>query len=128
LNRSVSAINKALARYQLRTHSKTNRFSSLSRPTALQLLQKRYLGAQIRNTNKKKKNTAWSEDHREWVLFEAVINWMKAEGISVVKSKFDAYHEVDGYPKTKAQTLYIANLRREQLQLPIFFAKGVTCL
>ena len=52
---------------------------------------------------------------------------MRLEGIPVLKSKSDVYYEVEGYPKTKAQILYIANLRREQLHLPVFFVKGVTC-
>lgn len=126
LNRSVSAVNKTLARYKLRTHSKMDRFPSLSRPTAQQLQQKRNLGTQIRKQNKKKGINAQS-DYREWALFERVINWMRLEGIPVLKSKSDVYYEVEGYPKTKAQILYIANLRREQLHLPVFFVKGVTC-
>jgi len=125
LDRSVSAINKALARHKLRTHRKSSLFTSLPHPTAHQLQQRRNLGTQIRKRNKKKKTNVWS-GYREWTLFERVLNWMRAEGICVFKSKFDAYYEIDGYPKTKAQILYIANLRREGLQLPVFFVKGIT--
>lgn len=125
LDRSVSAINKVLARYKLRTHSKMTPHPSLSRPTARQLKQKRDLGTQIRKKNKKK-NPLFCPDYRQWVLFECVVRWMETEGMSIVKSEFDVYYEVDGYPKNKAQILYIANKRREQLQLPIFFVRGVT--
>lgn len=123
--RSVSAINKILDRYKLRTHSKMVRFSSLLRPTVDQLQKKQNLGVQIRKKNREQKANTLA-DYREWVPFEHVVRWMKKEGISVIKSKSDAYYEVDGHPKNKAQTLSIANLRRGQLQLPIFLVEGIT--
>lgn len=125
LDRSVSAINKVLARYKLRTHNKIDHLPSLPRPTAHQLQKKRNLGAQIRKRNREKKSNI-RPDYREWVHFERVINWLGTQGISILESQFDVYYEIEGYPKNKAQILYIANLRREQLQLPIFFVKGVT--
>ncbi len=125
LDRSVSAINKVLARYKLRTHSKMVPLPSLSRPTVRQLQQKRNLGTQIRKKNKKKKYL-FRPDYRQWVLFESVVCWMRTEGISIVKPESDVYYEVDGYPKNKAQVLHMANLRREELQLSIFFVRGVT--
>ncbi len=125
LDRTVSAINKVLARYKLRTHSKMGRLPSLSRPTARQLQQKRNLGTQIRKKNRQKK-ILFRPDYRQWVLFESVVSWMRTEGISIIKSGSDVYYEVDGYPKNKAQILHMANLRREQLQLPIFFVRGIT--
>lgn len=127
LDRSVSAINKVLARYKLRTHSKMDHLPSLPCPTANQLEKKKNLGAQIRKRNRRKRSNIL-QDYREWVHFERVVNWLRAQGISIFKSSFDVYYEIDGYPKNKAQILYLANLRREQLKLPIFLVKGVTYL
>lgn len=123
--RSVTAINKILDRYKLRTHSRMVRFPSLPRPTMDQLQKKQNLGLQIRKKNTEQETNILS-GYREWVPFEHVIRWMKEEGIAVSKSKSDAYYEVDGYPKNKAQTLSIANLRRNQLQLSIFLVEGIT--
>jgi transposase len=125
LDRSVSAINKVLARYKLRTHNKMDHLPFMSRPTPSQLQKKRNLEAQIRKKNRERKSNI-RPDYREWVHFERVINWLKAQDISILKSQVNDYYEIEGYPKNKAQILYIANLRREQLHLPIFFVKGVT--
>jgi|GEM_PF-2480035 len=124
--RSVSAINKILDRYKLRTHSRMVRFPSFTRLTAYQLQQTQNLGVQTRKKNKEQRPNILS-NYREWVPFEYVIRWMKEEGMSVIKSEFDTYYEIDGYPKNKAQILSIANSRRNQLQLPIFLVEGITC-
>jgi len=56
LNRSVSAINKVLARHNLRTHSKLERLPDLHYPTLQQIQQKRELGTQLRQQSIKKKS------------------------------------------------------------------------
>ena len=125
LNRSVSAINKVLARHNLRTQSKMERLPTLPRPTIHQLQQKRKLGAHIRKRNTRKLK-AFITDHRQEVFLEYVIYWLKTHSISVIKSTMDIYYEVDGCPKNEQQILYMANVLREQLQLPLFWVKGVT--
>lgn len=125
LDRTVSAISKALTRFELRTQTKKARFPSLSRPTLLQLQQRRNLGTRIRQKNRKGRANFLS-DYRGEVLFEYVIYWMRSEGISVIKSKSDVYYEVNGIPKNPAQILLIANEKREELKLPIFYVKGIT--
>jgi hypothetical protein len=127
LNRSVSAINKVLARRNLRTHSKMAHLPSLPRPTSDQIQKKRDLGAKIRKKNARIVKFLRS-DYRQWVLFERVLYWLKTQKITVIKSEMETYYEVDGYPKSKLQILFIANLRREEQKLPVFYVKGVTRL
>lgn len=127
LNRSVTAINKVLARHNLRTHTRIERIQSLPHKKNNKLPQKKPLGTQSR---KKVAQTVKfiNPDDRHWVLFERVLSWMRSQKISVMKSDRDIYYEVNGYPKNEQQILLIANLLREQQHLPIFFVKGVTCL
>ena len=125
LNRSVSAINKVLARHNLRTHSKMERLPRLLRPTSHQLQQKRNLGASIRK--RKVRNLALLiGENRQEVSFERVLFWLKTQNISVTKSANDIYYEVNGRPMNEQQILYQANLLREQLHLPIFWVRGIT--
>lgn len=125
LNRSVSAINKVLARHNLRTHSKLERIPTLSKPTLQQIQRKRSLGTQIRQKNIQNKELIES-NHRQEVPFERVIYWLQTQRIYVFKSPADVYYEMNGKPKNKQQILYQANLLREQLHLPIFVVKDVT--
>jgi hypothetical protein len=125
LNRSVSGINKVLDRYHLRTRSTLQRLPSLPSPTARPLQPKRKLGAQTRKKNIQKIKFP-CEDARRWVLFECVLYWLRSQRIPVMKSDSDVYYEVNGFPKNEQQILLIANLLREQHQLPIFFVEGVT--
>ncbi len=120
LNRSVSAVNKTLARHNLRTNSKMERLPSLADPA-----QKQKPAAKNR-----KKNTQEAKRFRtgpqQWVLFERVLSWLRAQQVPVIKSNLDVYYEINGFPKSKHQILFMANVLREQHQLPIFFVKGVT--
>lgn len=125
LNRSVSAINKVLARHNLRTHSKMERNPILTHPTANQIQQKKNLGARVRKGNFQNMRFLFA-DQRQEVPFERVVYWLNTQRVSVVKSTSDVYYEVDGQPKNKQQILYQANLLREQLHLPIFWVKEVT--
>ena len=125
LNRSVSAINKVLDRYHLRTHSTLQHLPSLRCPTAHHLQPRRKVGVQTRKKNSQATKFP-CEDTRQWVLFECVLYWLKSQKISVIKSGSDVYYEINGFPKNKQQILLIANLLRERHQLPIFFVEGVT--
>ena len=125
LNRTVSAINKTLARHHLRTDSKMERRSCLSQPTRLPLKQKRALGAFIRKQSISKSKLSVI-DHRQETSIETVIYWLINQNISVTRSKNDVYYEVNGCPMNEQQILYKANVLREQFQLPIFWVKGVT--
>lgn len=125
LNRSVSAINKALSRHKLRTQNKIEYLNlSPHRLTHYSFQGKKYLIIRTRKKNTSKIKS-FEIDHREWVSFPHVIGWLQQEGISVIKSATDVYYEVNGYPKSKEQILLIANLRREQKKLPIFFVKDL---
>jgi transposase len=127
LNRSVSAINKVLARHNLRTHSKLERFPTLPRPTLQQIQQKRRLGTLIRQKNMQNNRNSLRESfYRQEVPFERVVYWLQTQRIYVFKSPADVYYEMDGKPKNKQQILYQANLLREQLHLPIFWVNDVT--
>lgn len=125
LNRSVSAINKILARHNLRTHSKMERLPALPHPKAHQLQQRKNLGTHIRKKNAEKLRLLFA-NHRQDVSFERVIYWLWSQNISIFKSLTDVYYEVDGRPMNEQQILYQANILREQLKLPIFWVKGVT--
>ena len=125
LNRSVSAINKVLARHNLRTHSKMSRLPTLSSPTTHASQKTRILDAHIRKRNMKKLKFILPECRQE-VSIERVIYWLKAQNVSVTKSSKDSYYEVDGCPKNAQQILYKANVMREQQKLPVFWVKGVS--
>lgn len=125
LNRSVSAINKVLARHNLRTHSKMERLPALPKPTSRQLQYRKNLGSYIRKRNTHKLRDRF-ETYQQEVSFERVIYWLWSQNISVIKSPKDVYYEVNGRPVNEQQILYQANLLREQLQLPIFLVKDVT--
>ena len=120
LNRSVSAVNKILARHNLRTHSRMERLPSLADP-----MQKAKSAAKNRKKNIQKTKRFCAES-QQWVLFERVLSWLKAQKVPVIKSNLDVYYEINGFPKSKHQILFMANVLREQRQLPIFFVKGVT--
>ncbi|MBM3468481.1 MAG: hypothetical protein FJX71_03515 [Alphaproteobacteria bacterium] len=127
LDRSVSAVNKVLARYNFRTHQRINFLPTLPLPTPHQIQQKKDIGAKIRKINSDAIKF-FHPDHRQWVLFDSVVLWLREQKIFVIKSRNDNYYEINGYPKSKEQILFIANLCREQQQLPAFFVKGVTYL
>ncbi len=120
LNRSVSSVNKTLARHNLRTHTRMERIPSLAAPA-----QKQKPAAK-----NKKKNTYEAKrfcgKSQQWVIFDRVVSWLRSQKVSVIKSNLDVYYEINGFPKSKHQILFMANVLREQHQLPIFFVKGVT--
>lgn len=120
LNRSVSAVNKILARHNLRTHNRMECLPSLAEP-----VQKQKSAAKNRKKNPQEIKRFCVES-RQWVLFERVLSWLRAQKVSVIKSDLDVYYEINGFPKSKHQILLMANVLREQHQLPIFFVKGVT--
>lgn len=119
LNRSVSAINKTLARYNLRPHAKMSRSLPTSHSVKPQQKDKgrTYSAQQVKQ---------FHIDTRQWVPFESVLFWLRKQKVFVHKSTSGTYYEVNGFPKNKQQILLMANILREQNQLPIFFVKGVT--
>lgn len=125
LNRSVSAINKVLARHNLRTHSKMEHSSSSYQATSQQIIPKKSLENKNRSLQPNRL-IFLKESNRLEVPFEHVLNWLKSQNISILKSKNDVYYEVDGIPRNQQQILYQANLLREQFQLPMFWVRGIT--
>ena len=125
LNRSVSAINKVLARHNLRTHSRMERPPSLLRPSAMEIKKKKLEGMRLR-VEKPTSSAFYNTEFRRWVLFEQVLCWMESQKIKVIKNDYEGYYEIDGFPKRKYQVLILANSLREQKQLPIFFVDGIT--
>jgi IS30 family transposase len=125
LNRSVSAVNKVLARHNLRTHSKLERMPHLNPLTNKPSSSKKVKRHQNSNRNIQSKNSI-AENYRHEVSFEGVIYWLTTQQVYVEKSKNDVYYELQGRPMTKQQILYHANLLREQLHLPIFWVQDVT--
>jgi IS30 family transposase len=127
LNRSVSAINKTLARHNLRTHRTMARAPRLEHPGAKQIQTQRNIGIHLRKKNSQDVKFILAQCRQE-VSIEGVIFWLKSQGIFVVKSLNDVYYEVNGLPLNEQQILYKANLLREELHLPIFWVSGVTHL
>ncbi|MCE3230306.1 MAG: hypothetical protein K0R76_1062 [Alphaproteobacteria bacterium] len=125
LQRSVSAVNKALERHHLRTHNRMERLPALPRPTVQQIQQKKRLEAQKRQESLRKVKFHWAH-LRKCVSFEHVLLWLRTQKIFVTKSTSDVYYEMNGIPNTQHQILLKANVLREQHHLPIFQVKGVT--
>ena len=125
LNRSVSAINKVLARHNLRTHSKMEHSSSPFHTASQHHLPKKSLENKSRPP-KANRLIFLKESNRLEVPFERVLYWLKSQNIAITKSKSDVYYEVYGIPRNEQQILYQANLLREQFQLPIFWVRGIT--
>lgn len=119
LNRSVSAINKVLARHHLRTQARIEKTSYLRHSIPSLSFKKS-------KSNHYQRVNSLYPDHRLWVPFAQVLLWLKSQNIFVTKSKSDIYYEVNGYPKNQQQILYIANYQRDEQQLPPFFVRGVT--
>lgn len=125
LNRTPSAINKVLKRYQLRSHIRLRLLSSLSHPKVPPSPKKRIIRSVKRKSIPGRIKLLYRES-RQWVSFERVLFWLKSQNIIVVKSKSDTYYEINGFPKTKHQVLLFANQLRDQHQLPVFLVPGVT--
>lgn len=121
LNRSVSAINKVLARHNLRTHSKMEPSKRPFQAASQNLLPKKSL-----RSPKTNRLIFLKETNRLEVPFERVLYWLKSQNIAISKSKNDVYYEIDGIPRNEQQILYQANLLREQFQLPMFWVRGIT--
>lgn len=120
LNRSVSAINKVLARHNLRTHSKMERIPIITMRSNNHVIRKKMLRARNRNKG------IPVDQQRQEVPFEGVLYWLMTQNIHVKKSSSDVYYEMYGRPMNKQQILFQANLLREQLHLPIFWVQHVT--
>jgi IS30 family transposase len=125
LDRSVSAINKTLARHNLRTHRKREGAPPLIQPALKLVTNQRSIGTFIQ-----KKVATELKQHlmnsRHEVSIEGVIFWLKSQKVLVNKSTNDIYYEVNGCPMSEQQLLYKANLLREELRLPIFLVSGIT--
>ena len=125
LNRSISAINKVLARHNLRTPVNTESLPSLPGRVPAAPKQKPVKKAE-KPAGEVRKFRALLPDCRYWKSFTCVIRWLRSQNITITKAGHEDFYVVRGYPKNKQQVLFFANLMRDEQQLPPFFVEGVT--
>ena len=119
LKRSLSAVNKALSRYNLRTGRK---------PEGIILpgQQKKTPATPPKSRKDCQVFTALPPEDRRWVTLEEVISWLKTQKIYVIKPATEVFYVVAGYPRKKEWILFHANRLREELGLLPYYVKGIT--